>query len=54
MPKGVLFWVVFTVIVLFSLYGIGTDRANWRLGGITVGFLILIGILGWHAFGAVV
>ena len=51
MPIGILFWVIFVVALLFGGYVL------WPLGagaGMHLAYFILIGLLGWQVFGAVV
>ena len=52
MTKELLFWVIYIIALVFSLY---QGRANWPAwaGGSLVQF-ILIGILGWAVFGPAV
>ena len=52
MSLALLFWVLYIIAIVFSLY---TNRANWPgwAGGSLVQF-VLIGILGWAVFGAAI
>lgn len=51
MPKGLLFWVIFIIgVILYSGLNWPFSRPAW--GGIII--FILIGILGWATFGAIV
>jgi membrane protein YdbS with pleckstrin-like domain len=56
MPIGILFWVLYVVAIVFTLWSnYVPNQPNWyRAAGAAVIFWILIGILGWHAFGPVV
>ncbi len=56
MPLGILFWVIYVVAIVFSVWGAyAPNDPAWfkRAGG---GFIlwVLVGILGWHVFGPVV
>jgi hypothetical protein len=56
MPLSILFWVIYVVAVIFSLwtsYEPGVPTWRYRAGGYVVTW-ILIGILGYRVFGAVV
>ncbi len=53
MPLSILFWVIYLVALVFSFWGYyepGNPLWARRAGG---GFVlwVLVGILGWHAFG---
>jgi uncharacterized membrane protein YozB (DUF420 family) len=55
MPKGILFWVIYTVCVLFGIFWGGAragDKQNWFAGWIPI--WILVFLLGWAVFGFVV
>ncbi len=57
MPKGLLFWMVFILVVflcMFFNYDMAQRRLNWgTFGGFGV-ILFLIFLLGWAVFGFVV
>jgi hypothetical protein len=57
MPKGLLFWMVFILVVILCVFfnwDSGAGRVNWRpFGGFAV-ILLLIFLLGWAVFGFVV
>lgn len=48
MPKGILFWVIYIICLLFCLW------AFWPLSwsASTLVLFVLIGLLGWAVFGA--
>ncbi len=52
MPKGMLFWMLYIICLVFSMYCYWPNEPSgrWSLGGSLVTF-ILIGILGWAVFG---
>jgi hypothetical protein len=56
MPLGILFWVLFVISIVFGVWS-NYDAAQplWyrRVGAYAV-LWILVGILGWATFGAVV
>ena len=52
MNLSLLFWVLYIISVIFSLYQNRTALPVWA-GGSLIQF-ILIGILGWQVFGAAV
>ncbi len=48
MPKGMLFWVVYLIALILTIW-LGWP---WGLGGIPILILfVLIGLLGWGVFG---
>ncbi len=56
MPIGLLFWVIYIIALLFSLWGNYTPGQPFSIrpfGSYLVSW-ILIGILGWEVFGAAV
>lgn len=55
MPLGVLFWVLYVVSIIAGFWGAYDNQPLWyrRFSGYIV-LWILVGILGWHAFGPVV
>jgi membrane protein YdbS with pleckstrin-like domain len=56
MPLGILFWVLYVIAILFgfwSYYEAGQPLWYKRAGAYAV-LWILVGILGWEAFGPVV
>jgi hypothetical protein len=58
MPKGLLFWVVFVIAVLFGCWanwGGGTaNPPNMRWFGVSAVIWVLIFLLGWGVYGFVV
>jgi len=57
MPKGILFWVVFVLIVfvcVFLNWDSTAGRLNWRPFWGFAALLVLIFLLGWQVFGFVV
>lgn len=51
MSKGLLFWIVYIVVIAISFF------VNWpleRRSASWIAILVLIGVLGWAVFGAVV
>lgn len=55
MPLGLLFWVLYVVAIVLGLWANYDGQPLWyrRAGGYIV-LWILVGILGWHAFGPVI
>ena len=55
MQLGLLFWVIYIVAIVFSLWASYDGQPNWprRVGGHFV-LWVLIGILGWKVFGPVI
>ena len=55
MPLSILFWVIYIVALVFSIWASYDGQPNWprRAGGSFVLWL-LIGILGWSVFGPAV
>ncbi len=54
MPIGLLFWIVFLIGFLLSGWGWrGSANEPWVWGGGLILWLLL-GLLGWHAFGGLV
>jgi len=56
MPIGILFWVIYVVALLFGLWS-GYEPAQplwYRRTGAYLVLWLLVGILGYHAFGPVV
>lgn len=51
MPKGMLFWVIFILVILSMLAPLLFDGGRWFSIGGSVAELILIGLLGWQVFG---
>ena len=51
MPKGILFWVVFVVLVLVAGWAAYPFQ---RASAAMLALLILIAILGWAVFGPIV
>jgi hypothetical protein len=56
MPLGILFWVVYVIAVVFGAWSSYTpgNPAWFRPFGAYAILWLLVGILGWHAFGPVV
>jgi hypothetical protein len=56
MPMGILFWVLYIICFLFYLFAGYTQGQPWtyRHWGGGVAIFLLIGLLGWQAFGAIV
>jgi hypothetical protein len=52
MSKGLFFWIVFIVSILFS--GFAIEPRTWRTLGPWAVIYILVGVLGWATFGAAV
>jgi hypothetical protein len=50
MPKGVLFWVIFIICLLFTGWSFYSSWQYASIGGGLVTF-ILIGLLGWQVYG---
>lgn len=52
MPIGFIFWLIYLLALIFSVWGYWTPtNPNYRpLGGALL-FFILVGLLGWHDFG---
>ena len=56
MPMGILFWVIYVIAILFGVwsnYAVNDPAWTRRAGAYGVLWL-LVGILGWHAFGPVI
>ena len=56
MPLGILFWTIFIIALLFGLWS-GYEPAQplwYRRTGAYLVLWLLVGILGYHAFGPVV
>ena len=56
MPLGILFWVLFVISIVFCVWS-NYDAAQplwYRRAGAYAVLWILVGILGWATFGAVV
>ena len=54
MDKGLLFWVIFVVCLIFGGFGaVPQGRPYWDRWGFLV-FFLMIGLLGWAVFGPVV
>jgi hypothetical protein len=56
MHSGQWFWIVYVVLVIAGLIGLGTMPATtpggrWRWGGVYIVVMVLIGLLGWGIFG---
>lgn len=49
MPMGLLFWILMLIWLIFGLW---QDWPNYPVAGHNLLLFIVIGILGWHAFGA--
>jgi hypothetical protein len=47
MPKGMLFWVIFIIVLIFALF------ASWPIGWGSAWLVVfvLLGLLGWAVFG---
>lgn len=56
MPLGIFFWVIYVVAVLFGAWGYyEAGQPLWfRRAGAFFVLWVLVGILGYHAFGPVV
>jgi hypothetical protein len=54
MSLGILFWILMLLCLVFGWYSNYGAGPNWRYGpfGGMIIVLILLGILGWHDFGA--
>jgi hypothetical protein len=50
MSKGLCFWIVYLIILVLMLV-LPTTRSYWPW---TLGVFILIGIIGWQVFGAMI
>ncbi len=48
MTIGLCFWVLYIVAIVFSAWGWRDQRPMWGPGILT---FVLLGLLGWHAFG---
>lgn len=55
MPLGIAFWVIFLIWVIFSFawHG-GVFPGAYGPWGSSILLILLVGILGWHAFGAMI
>lgn len=53
MSLGVLFWILFIVALIFGAWGYRGADGTWQWRGLVGGIVlwVLLGILGWHAFG---
>lgn len=49
MSKGLLFWIIFILALLFGLWA---HWGSWYVMGGSLIEYVLIGLLGWHCFGA--
>jgi hypothetical protein len=56
MPLSILFWVVYIIAILFGMYAnYEAGQPLWyRRAGAYFTIWVLLGILGWEVFGAVV
>lgn len=55
MPIGVLFWVLYVVAIIFGFWSNYDGQPLWyRRASAYAVLWLLVGILGWHAFGSVV
>ncbi len=55
MPKGVLFWVVYLICLIFSMYCYWPDTSaggRWQPVGGSLAIFVMLGLLGWAVFGA--
>jgi hypothetical protein len=52
MTLGLLFWVLFIIAAVFSLYQNRAAFPAWAGGSLL--YFVLIGLLGWATFGAAV
>jgi hypothetical protein len=54
MPISILFWVIYIVALVFSVWG-NYGQPDWgrRAGGYFV-LWVLVGILGWRVFGSAI
>lgn len=53
MPKGILFWVIFVLAILFGGYGCWNTGNRWA-AGMSLVVAILLFLLGWQVFGFVI
>ncbi len=56
MPLGILFWVIYVIAILFGVWSnyVANDPAWPRRAGAYGVLWLLVGMLGWATFGAVV
>ena len=56
MPLGILFWVIYVVAIIFGLWSnYNPAQPLWyRTAGAYAILWVLVGILGWHAFGPLI
>lgn len=52
MSLNLVFWVIYVLALVFSLYSNRTNWPGWAGAGLL--YFILLGLLGWAVFGAVV
>lgn len=53
MTKGLLFWVIMLVLLIFSLWA-SYPFANYGMVGMSLVVWVLLALLGWAVFGAAV
>ena len=53
MPLAYFFWAIYVLCIVFGYWGYWDNAAPQRFGGYFV-LWILVGMLGWHEFGAAV
>jgi ABC-type polysaccharide/polyol phosphate export permease len=49
MPMGLLFWFL---MLIWLIFGVWRDWPNYPLAGHNFLLFVVIGLLGWHTFGA--
>jgi hypothetical protein len=54
MPKGILFWIIYAVLILFGAGWYWRTPGSRPFGPYVLIFLILIGLIGWAVFGPIV
>jgi hypothetical protein len=56
MPISILFWTIYVVAVIFGVWSnYAPNQPQWfRAAGAYLVLWLLVGILGWHAFGPVI
>lgn len=53
MTKGLLFWVIMLLLLIFGLWA-NYPLTNYPTAGFSLVTWVLLALLGWHCFGAAV
>lgn len=51
MPKGVAFWMIMIIVLLFGGWGWYVGTWGWQVMGISFVVWVLIALVGWQVFG---